>query len=47
MPKLNKTKCNKSWILQNHAKFNEIKKVIWENAKIKEMPKIAPEFWET
>ena len=33
MPKLNETKYNKNWILQNHGKFNEIQKAMFWNAE--------------
>ena len=33
MPKLNETKYNKNWILQNHGKLNEMQKVMFWNAE--------------
>ena len=33
MPKLNETKYNKNWILQNHGTFNEMQKAMFWNAE--------------
>ena len=37
MPKLKETKRNENWILRNHGKFNEMRKVMLRNTKIKEI----------
>ena len=42
MPKLEETKRNKNCIFWNHAKFNEMQKVMLRNVKIKEIPNFGP-----